>query len=135
MALFALICALLLAQFYPLPAANPAWQAQQRLTDWALDYLDAGKPAHGWASWALAALPLTLLTIALHFLLRFIGWLPALLLHVLVLYLTLGLQQFSRNMLAINNALDAGDLTRANTLLAQWQNTSNTRLPRQEIIR
>ena len=39
MALFALICALLLAQFYPLPAANPAWQAQQRLTDWALDYL------------------------------------------------------------------------------------------------
>ena len=135
MALFALICALLLAQFYPLPAANPAWQAQQRLTDWALDYLDAGKPAHGWASWALAALPLTLLTIALHFLLRFIGWLPALLLHVLVLYLSLGLQQFSRNMLAINNALDAGDLTRANTLLAQWQNTSNTRLPRQEIIR
>ena len=43
MALFALICALLLAQFYPLPAANPAWQAQQRLTDWALDSQGIGR--------------------------------------------------------------------------------------------
>ena len=135
MALFALICALLLAQFYPLPTTNPAWQAQQRLSDWALDYLDAGNPAHGWASWALAALPLTLLTVALHFLLRFVGWLPALVLHVLVLYLTLGLQQFNRNLAAISNALDAGDLARASTLLAQWKNTTNTRLPRHEITR
>ena len=135
MALFSLVCALLLAQFYPLPATNPVWRAQQRLSDWALDHLDAGGPAHGWASWALAVLLPTLLAAALYLLLHFVHWLPALLLHVLVLYLTLGLQQFNRNMAAINQALDTADLAQANTLLAHWKNSANTRLSRHEIVR
>ena len=54
MTFFSLLCALLLEQLYPLPESNPVWRAQQRLADWSIRNLNAGKPVHGWICWAAA---------------------------------------------------------------------------------
>lgn len=89
MTFFSLLCALLLEQLHPLPAAHPAWRAQQRLADWALNNLDAGRPMHGWIAWAAAVVLPAMLSYAIYRLLAWAGWPLALAWNALLLYATL----------------------------------------------
>jgi adenosylcobinamide-phosphate synthase len=52
-----------------------------------------------------------------------------------VLYLTLGLRQFSQHFTGIRDALEAGDEERACTLLARWRQVDAAAQPRSEIVR
>ena len=131
MTFFSLLCALLLEQLHPLPAAHPAWRAQQRLADWALNNLDAGRPMHGWIAWAAAVVLPAMLSYAIYRLLAWAGWPLALAWNALLLYATLSFRQFGDYISAIREALERGDELRARQLLAQWKNhSSNAALPR-----
>src|SRR3954468_9929407 len=54
---------------------------------------------------------------------------------VLVLYVTLGVRQFSHHFTDIRDALESGDEDRARQLLALWQRVDASELPRSEIVR
>lgn len=130
MTFFSLLCALLLEQLYPLPASNPVWRAQQRLADWSIRNLNAGKPVHGWICWAAAVAAPALLAYGIYRLLNGFAWPLALGWNVLLLYATLSFRQFGDYLSAIREALEHGDEMRARQLLAQWQGTASNTLPR-----
>lgn len=130
MTFFSLLCALLLEQLYPPPRPHIAWSFQQRLADWALNNLNAGRRLHGWISWAAAVVAPTLAAYGIYRLLHWAGWPLALAWNVLVLYLALGFRPFSDYLTAIREALERGDEAHARQLLSQWQGRPNVALPR-----
>jgi adenosylcobinamide-phosphate synthase len=136
MSFFAILFALLLEQARPLARTNPIHAG---LRAWALSVsrnFDAGKPLHGWVSWALAVLVPSLAVLGIYWLLRWgAGWPLAMLWNVAVLYITLGFRQFSHHFTRIRDALEAGDEDAARTALAHWQQVDVGELPRSEIVR
>ena len=68
-------------------------------------------------------------------LLHWLGWPLALLWSVAVLYITLGVRQFSHHFTAIRDALEDGDAAEARALLARWKQVDASELPRSEIVR
>jgi adenosylcobinamide-phosphate synthase len=136
MSFFAIAFALLIEQVRPLARHNPI---HALLRGWARSTstnFDAGKPQHGWVTWALAVLVPAVTVSAVHWLLvYFVGWPFALAWSIAVLYVTLGFRQFSFHFTDIRDALDAGDEDRARQLLAEWQQVDASELPRSEIVR
>lgn len=136
MSFFAILFALLIEQVRPLARHNPI---HAMLRAWARSTsmnFDAGKPQHGWVTWALAVLVPSVAVSGIHWLLLyFAGWPFAFVWTVAVLYITLGFRQFSYHFTDIRDALDAGDEQRARELLAQWQQVDASELPRSEIVR
>lgn len=136
MSFFAILFALLIEQVRPLARGNPIHAMLRSWARWTSTNFDAGKPQHGWVTWALAVLVPSLVVVAVHWLLiLFVGWPFAVLWSVAVLYVTLGFRQFSHHFTDIRDALDAGDEQRARELLAQWQQVDASELPRSEIVR
>jgi adenosylcobinamide-phosphate synthase len=136
MSFFAILFALLIEQVRPLARHNPIHALLRAWARWTSTNFDAGKPHHGWVTWALAALVPALVVSAVHWLLvAFVGWPFALVWSVVVLYVTLGFRQFSHHFTAIRDALDAGDEQLARKLLAEWQQVDASELPRSEIVR
>lgn len=135
MALFALLCALLLEQVHPLPVRNPVYALHRAWTDAAVRNLDTGKARHGWVVWAAAVLVPTLGAALIYLLLLQVAWPLAWGWAAVVLYLTLGFRQFSHHVTAIRDALDLGDEVGASQLLAQWKQVDATGLPRSGIVR
>src|SRR5436305_5586505 len=136
MSFFAILFAFLIEQVRPLARHNPIHALLRAWARWTSINFDAGKPQHGWVTWALAVLAPSVAASGLYWLLvYFVGWPFAFLWTVAVLYVTLGFRQFSHYFTDIRDALDAGDEQRARELLAQWQQVDASELPRSEIVR
>ena len=136
MSFFAILFALLIEQVRPLARHNPIHALLRAWARWTSTNFDAGKPQHGWVTWALATLVPAFTASIVHWLLvAFVGWPFALVWSIAVLYITLGFRQFSHHFTAIRDSLDAGDEQRARELLAQWQQVDAGELPRSEIVR
>ena len=136
MSFFAILFALLIEQARPLSRANPIHAG---LRAWALSVsrnFDAGKPHHGWVTWALAVVLPSLLVLLVYWLLLWgVGWPLAMLWNVAVLYVTLGFRQFSHHFTRIRDALESGDEEAARAALAHWQQVDVGELPRNEVVR
>src|SRR6218665_1091771 len=136
MSFFAILFALLIEQARPLARSNPIHAG---LRAWALSVsrnFDTGKPQHGWLAWCLAVLVPAFATLAMHWLLLWgPGWPFAMLWSVEVLYVTLGLRQFSHHFTGIRVALEGGDENDARARLAHGQQVDVGLLPRREIVR
>ena len=136
MSFFAILFAFLIEQVRPLARQNPIHSLLRAWARWTSTNFDAGKPQHGWVTWALAVLVPAVTVSAVHWLLvYFVGWPFALVWSIAVLYITLGFRQFSFHFTDIRDALDAGDEQRARELLADWQQVDASELPRSEIVR
>jgi adenosylcobinamide-phosphate synthase len=136
MSFFAILFAFLVEQVRPLARHNPIHALLRAWARTTSTNFDAGKPQHGWVTWALAVLVPTVVVSGVHWLLvYFVGWPFALAWSIAVLYVTLGFRQFSFHFTDIRDALDAGDEDRARQLLAEWQQVDASELPRSEIVR
>jgi len=135
MSFISVILALLLEQARPLKRGNIIHAVTRAWVRWCTRTLDTGRPPHGWLVWSLAVGAPTLMALAIYRLLEFlVGWPLAVLWSSLVLYASLGFRQFSFHFTEIRDALAKGDDALANRLLADWQRTVATDLPRSEII-
>jgi adenosylcobinamide-phosphate synthase len=136
MALFAIVMALLLEQVRPLAPDDRAAAGLHRWVRAVGRNVDAGGAQHGGLAWALAVALPALAAGAGYWLLDWLGgWPLQLALNVLVLYLTLGLRQFSQHFAGIRDALETGDEERAYALLARWRQVDAAAQPRGEIVR
>lgn len=135
MSFFAVLLALVIEQFKPLPRKNRVLQALQSWIAWSARNFDAGQSRHAWVVWLMAVGVPTLLTAIVYNALRHYSVLLALALDVGLLYLTLGFRQFSHHFTDIRDALDRGDEHEARRLLAEWQDMDAVDLPRTELLR
>jgi adenosylcobinamide-phosphate synthase len=133
----AVLFALMIEQFRPLPRDNLAHHALIGWVDWTGRNFDAGRQQHAWIVWGVAVLAPALAMGMAHWAANESGSpiLLSLALDVTVLYLTLGFRQFSHYFTDIRDALDRGDETAARSLLAQWRHLDASELPRTELLR
>jgi len=132
---FAIIAALVIEQWRPLGERKAV---HGTLAAWASSLeqsFNGGERRHGVIAWLVAVVPPVLLAVLLHYLLRAVHPLLALVFNVAVLYLTLGFRQFSHYFTDIQLAVKSGDIERARTLLDQWRGASGVVRPREEVIR
>lgn len=135
MSFFAVLLALLLEQFKPLPRHNWVHEALIGWVRWTGRNFDAGKASHAWVVWGVTALVPALLVCVAFLLISQFSLLLALVWNVAVLYLTLGFRQFSHYFTDIRDALERGDEREARRLLAQWRHLDVSDLPRTELLR
>jgi adenosylcobinamide-phosphate synthase len=135
MSFFAVLLALLIEQFRPLPRENTVHDALVRWVGWTGRNFDAGRAHHRWVVWCIAVLGPTVLAAAVYIALRQSHVALALAFDVLALYLTLGFRQFSHGFSDIREALERGDEAAARQLLAQWLHLDAVELPRSEVLR
>lgn len=136
MSFFSILLALLFEQVRPMARGNLVHAGMRGWVRWVIRNFDAGEKSHGWLAWCVAVLGPSVAALIIHWLvLGLIGWPLAVVWNVAVLYATLGFRQFSHRFTEIRKALDGGDEARARQLLADWQQSDATELPRQEIVR
>lgn len=134
MSIFALIAALCLEQWRPLPVArvfafhaNWVSSLDRRFND--------GSAASGVLLALLAALPGVAVAGVLHYALAAL-WMPlAWLFDVAVLYLTMGFRQFSHAFSEIQLTLRMGEFERARQVLAEWQGVDSRDMSPDEVAR
>ncbi|MFI4982185.1 MAG: CobD/CbiB family protein [Nevskiales bacterium] len=135
MFLFSIVLALLLEQFQPLAHQRYVREPLARFGHFLEEHFNDGQRHHGMIAWLIALLPAVLLMLALQILLARMQPVLALLLNVLVLYLTMGFRQFSHFFTDIHLALRMGELDRARALLGDWRGKNAERLSSQEVAR
>jgi adenosylcobinamide-phosphate synthase len=135
----AILFALLIEQVRPLVGNTAMHDSARRYARWAGRSFDAGKGSHAWIVWSVVvlvpALAFMLLDWALVWGLGWPGLMLTFVLHIAVLYATLGFRHFSHHVTAIRDALDVGDEETARRVLAQWKQVETADLPRTEIVR
>ncbi len=135
MALLSILAALLIEQWRPLPRRN---RAVLMFEDYAVRlsaFLNGGERWHGLAAWLLAILPAVIIAGGIYYLLYEASPALAFLWNVLMLYLTMGLRQFSHAFTAIVAALSRGDLDVARELLQEWRGLPTNEFNRVETAR
>ena len=120
MGFVALVLALVLEQFRPLPRDNAAHRAGAAVADAIASATDAGRLRHGALGWTLAIGAAVLAVLVAQALLEPLGVLAVLALHVAVLYHTVGFRQFSHAFTEIQLALAASDVEGARQVLQRW---------------
>ena len=120
MGFVALILALMLEQFRPLPRDNPVHTASASVADTIAASTDAGRRRHGALGWSLAVGAALLAVVVAEWGLGRIGAAAVLALHVAVLYHTVGFRQFSHAFTEIQLALAANDGEGARQALQRW---------------
>jgi adenosylcobinamide-phosphate synthase len=135
MSFFAVLIALLLEQVKPLPRHNPVHDLLTAWVAWTGRTFDAGKRHHAWVVWVISVLVPSFLVCGLWLWVRQHTLAGALVLNVLLLYLTLGFRQFSHFFTDIRDALTRGDEEQARALLAEWRHLDASELPRSELLR
>ena len=135
MAFFALAAALLIEQLRPLPKANPVYRLLRRYMRSLERALDAGRYEQGMIAWLAAAAPPVVVVAGVSIYL--IHALPplALLWNAAVLYLTMGMRQFTQESSTVVEALRAGDLDVARAAIARWRGAASGDLSAGEIAR
>jgi adenosylcobinamide-phosphate synthase len=121
----ALVLTLILEQMRPMPAREAVSALAATIADGAEHNMNAGRRRHGVYAWLLIVVVGGLLVAGLHALALWINVLLALLLNVLVLYVTLGFRQFSHRFTEIQLALDHGDLAAARRELTEWKRSAD----------
>ncbi len=128
MSFFSILIALLAQNARPLPWTNQLVAAYSRYTDRLARDLNAGRRVHGVIGWCAAVLPWVLLSLlafyALYYVAPALGWIWTL----LVLYACLGFREAVQPLREIFEAMRAGELDRARTLLAAGRCTATITL-------
>ncbi|RZL33464.1 MAG: CobD/CbiB family protein [Rubrivivax sp.] len=132
---FAVLLALLCEQLKPLRHGNRVHQWVIGWVRWTGRNFDAGGEHHAAVVWSITVLVPGLVLALAYWGLRHVSLLLALMLNVLVLYVTLGFRQFSHYFTDIRDALERGDDLTARQLLADWRHLDASELPRTELIR
>ena len=135
MSFFAVLLALLVEQLKPLPRHNLVQRTLTGWVRWTGRNLDAGRPHHAWIVWGVSVLVPALAVCGIWLFVRQYSSVLALLINVVVLYLTLGFRQFSHYFTDIRAALERGDETEARRLLGDWRHLDASELPRTEVLR
>jgi adenosylcobinamide-phosphate synthase len=134
MTFLSIILALVLEQIKALPARRIAlWQVQY--ADFLERHFNGGERQHGTIAWVLGAALPALLVLLLHAAVDTVHPLLGFIVAVAVLYLTMGLRQFSHFFTDIQMALRMGEIDRARRLLEEWRGQSAARLNSTEIAR
>ena len=120
MGFVALILALVLEQLRPLPGDNPVHRASAAVADAIAAATDAGQWKYGAFGWAIAVGVAVVGIVLIELVLGRFGVLPVLVLHVAVLYHTVGFRQFSHAFTEIQLALAASDVEGARQALQRW---------------
>lgn len=120
MGFVALILALMLEQMRPLPRDNAVHRVAGSVADAIAASTDAGRVRHGAFGWALAVGAGVVAVAVAQAVLGTFGVLPVLVLHVFVLYHTVGFRQFSHAFTEIQLALAASDGEGARQALQGW---------------
>ncbi len=105
MGFIALIFALMIEQGRELSGNNPVYRGLRRLAELVPHWTDAGRKEHAMLGWLLVVLPVLAGLAALDWLLESVHPLASFVLHVGVLYLTVGFRQFSHVFTEIQDAL------------------------------
>lgn len=132
---FAVLLALLCEQLKPLRHGNSVHQGVIGWVRWTGRNFDAGHAHHASVVWAITVLGPAVLAAIVYLTARHFSALLALLLDVVVLYLTLGFRQFSHYFTDIRDALERGDDLEARRLLTEWRHLDASELPRTELLR
>ena len=135
MSFFAVLFALLIEQFKPLPRGNVVHDSLTGWMRWTGRNFDAGRDRHAWVVWCITALVPALVAWGVYAAIAHFSLLLALFWNVAVLYLTLGFRQFSHYFTDIRDALDRGDEAEARRLLSEWRHLDASELPRTELLR
>ena len=135
MSVIAIIAALLLEQWRPLGERKAYHALLARWANWLENTFNAGETRHGRIAWLVAAAPLVLGAIALHYLLFWMHPLFALAFNIAALYVTLGFRQFSHYFTAIQVAVKAEDLDHARELIATWRGEPAQHRTKEEVVR
>ena len=135
MSFFAVLLALVIEQFKPLPRDNWVHHGLVSWVGWTGRNFDAGREHHAWVVWFVSVgVPGLLLSLS-YLVVAEWSLLLALLFDVGVLYLTLGFRQFSHYYTDIRDALERADESEARRLLAEWRHLDASELPRTELLR
>ena len=135
MSFFAVLLALVIEQFRPLPRDNWVHHALVGWVRWTGRNFDAGSNQHAWVVWCVSVLGPGLLVTGVYLALHHWSLVLALLFDVGVLWLSLGFRQFSHYYTDIRDALERGDEIEARRLLAEWRQLDASELPRTELLR
>jgi len=135
MSFFAVLFALLIEQFKPLPRGNVVHDSLTGWMRWTGRNFDAGRDRHAWVVWCITVVVPALVAWIAYVAIAHFSVLLALLWNVAVLYLTLGFRQFSHYFTDIRDALDRGDESEARRLLSEWRHLDASELPRTELLR
>ena len=135
MSFFAVLLALVLEQFKPLPRDDRLSEGVDGWMQWVNRNFDAGRPHHPWVVWMLSVVGPALLVGLLHILISSFSVLLAMALDIAVLYLSLGFRSFSHHITGIRGALEAGEMDEARRRLVEWLPLEAADLPRSELVR
>jgi len=135
MSVVAIIAALVIEQWRPLGDRQGVSAALAAWAGWLERSFNGGERQHGVTAWLVGILPPVVAAVVLHAALSAAGWPFALLLDIVVLYLTLGFRQFSHYFTDIQVAIKSGDIDRARALLEEWRGASGVVRTREEVVR
>lgn len=135
MSFLALLAALLLDYFRPLPSHFRAFPLFSRYAHYLERQFNAGEHWHGLLAWLLAVVPLALLAtlgyLFLNQLNALLGWLWS----VAVLYLIMGFRYLGVNAAGVAAALRGQELDEARRQLGQWLGRDSASLSAGEVAR
>jgi adenosylcobinamide-phosphate synthase len=120
MGFVALILALLIEQGRPLPTDNPAYNVVRWLASSVRTSTDAGAARFGTLGWFIVVGVLVVAAGALHWVCARVHPVALFLLHLGVLYLTVGFRQFSNSFSQIQQLLNKGEIDAARNALQDW---------------
>jgi adenosylcobinamide-phosphate synthase len=125
MGFVALIFALLIEQGRPLSGNNPAYRAAVGLADLVRGASDAGERQHGTIGWFVVVGLGVAGIVVLEWAAAWVHPLALFVVHVVVLYLTVGFRQFSHAFTEIQVALASDDPDGARRVLERWLNQTD----------
>lgn len=135
MAFLSLLIALLIEQIRPLRPDNPVHSAVRLFATRAESWFNAGQRDHGRLAWVVVMAAMLLPTLFVYWIFTLLGPLGVLIFNVLIVYLTLGMRQYSHYFTSIQFALASGDETTARSLLADWTKQDTVMMDAREISR
>lgn len=125
MGFVALIFALLIEQGRPLPGDNPVHRAAVGMADLVRGASDAGERQHGVFGWVVVVGTGVIGVAALSWIAGLLHPLALFVVHVAVLYLTVGFRHFSHAFTEIQVALASDDADGARRVLDRWLNDAD----------
>lgn len=120
MGFVALVLALLIEQVRPLPPGNAVHRNVDRFADAVANATNAGERRHGALGWGLIVAAVVIAVVVLEWLAALVSPAVLLVVHVALLYVTMGFRQFSHPFSEIQLALVAGNVEGARATLEQW---------------
>ena len=135
MSLLSLIFSLLLEQLRPVDPRGFPFGAFDRYADLIARNFNAGRRRHGLFGWVLAVLPWVILADVVFVMLNNLSIVLGLAWSVGVLYVTMGLRQFSGGFTAVQEALREGRHDDARRLLREWKGEDTSEYTPQDMTK